>query len=113
MEPSLPTTSYKIATHCPYCAFQCGMLLSDGNGRINVDGDSRFPVNNGALCIKGWTSAETLNDSERLRYPLIRSSDGRLRTASWDAAMDRIVEAITDLQAKYGAGSIGMFGGGL
>ena len=26
--------------------------------------------------------------------------------------MDRIVEAITDLQANYGAGSIGMFGGG-
>ena len=77
-----------------------------------VDGDSRFPVNNGALCIKGWTSAEALNHSERLRYPLVRSSDGRLRTASWDAAFDRIVGAVTDLQAKYGTESVGMFGGG-
>ena len=42
MGPSLPTTSYKIATHCPYCAFQCGMLLSDGDGGVKV-GRSPLP----------------------------------------------------------------------
>ena len=112
MEPSLPTTSHKIATHCPYCAFQCGMVLSDRNGHTNVEGDPEFPVNKGALCIKGWTSAELLDHPERLLQPLIRSSDGRLRTASWDAALNRIAEAVTDLQSKYGADSVGMFGGG-
>jgi assimilatory nitrate reductase catalytic subunit len=48
-----------VATHCPYCALQCGMRIApDG---ATVSGDEEFPVNNGALCVKGWTSAELLN----------------------------------------------------
>ena len=32
--------------------------------------------------------------------------------ASWDAALDRIIEGITDAQSKYGLDAVGMFGGG-
>ena len=51
-----------IATHCPYCALQCGVLFADGR----VDGNAEFPVNRGALCVKGWTSGELLGHPERL-----------------------------------------------
>ena len=34
-------------------------------------GNQAFPVNKGALCIKGFTSGETLDHPERLRTPLV------------------------------------------
>ena len=100
------------STHCPYCAFQCGMKLSGEPDRAIVVGNDDFPVNKGALCLKGWTSAEALAHPERLHTPLLRTSDGQLRAASWEAAMDRIEEAVRESQAKYGPESVGMFGGG-
>ena len=46
-------------THCPYCAFQqCGMMIRVGAGTpAEVSPDPAFPVNNGQMCIKGFTSA--------------------------------------------------------
>ena len=55
-----------MRTHCPYCAFQCGMLVGvSPDGRLTIEGDREFPVNAGALCVKGWTAAETLYHDER------------------------------------------------
>ena len=36
----------------------------------NNAGDAAFPVNKGALCIKGWTAAATLAHPDRLTTPL-------------------------------------------
>ena len=41
--------------HCPYCAFQCGMVIEGAAADPKIAGNSEFPVNKGALCIKGWT----------------------------------------------------------
>ena len=112
MSTQIQTPSKTTQTHCPYCAFQCGMNISGEPEQAIVVGNEDFPVNKGALCLKGWTAAEALSHPERLRIPLIRTADGQLRTASWEAAMDRIEEAIRDSQAKYGPESVGMFGGG-
>ena len=56
--PLAPTDDLAVRTHCPYCAYQCGMLVGDGtsDAPAAVQGDPHFPVNNGQLCIKGWTS---------------------------------------------------------
>ena len=85
------------ATHCTYCAFQCGMRISiagnggtvAGNGvtmgnEATITGDADFPVNKGALCIKGWTAAATLSHPERLTTPLARDASGALVRVSWD-----------------------------
>ena len=69
-------------------------------------------MNKGALCIKGWTAAGTLNHPERLRSPLMRDADGRLAPMSWDAAMTRIVSEFKRTQEDYGADAVGVFGGG-
>ena len=63
-----------VRTHCPYCAYQCGMLIGDGSADspASVQGDPYFPVNNGELCIKGWTSTTLLRHPERITTPLIR-----------------------------------------
>ncbi len=63
------TKSAAAATHCPYCAFQCGMNISLASGQLEVSGDPEFPVNRGALCVKGWTAAQTMAHPERLLTP--------------------------------------------
>jgi assimilatory nitrate reductase catalytic subunit len=105
-----PTTS--TATHCPYCAFQCGVRVGSTDGATVVVGDPDFPVNKGALCIKGFTAAETLDHSERLRTPFVRSRSGVLAPASWDEALDRIATGIRATQESHGADAVGVFGGG-
>ncbi|MFW6195537.1 MAG: molybdopterin oxidoreductase family protein, partial [Chloroflexota bacterium] len=100
-------------THCPYCAFQCGMTLtaSAGDAPI-VSGDNDFPVNHGALCVKGWTSAELLRHPDRLTTPLGRTPEGKLAPVSWDEALGRVVEGIQQAQERYGRDSVAVFGGG-
>jgi len=102
------------ATHCPYCALQCGMnLATEGNGLLTVQARPDFPTNKGGLCQKGWTAADLLLHPDRLTTPLVRGSkDGGLRPASWDEALSRVTAAIQAAQAVYGLDSVGIFGGG-
>jgi len=113
---SLPLTQIDelaIRTHCPFCAYQCGMIVGDGasDAPAAVQGDPYFPVNNGELCIKGWTSTTLLRHPERITTPLIRSS-GELREATWDAALDCVAEAIQKTKREHGADAVGVFGSG-
>jgi assimilatory nitrate reductase catalytic subunit len=108
------------ATHCPYCALQCGITLSitppgrtAGPPTVALLPQEDFPTNRGGLCAKGWTAAELLDSPERLTRPLIRDTPGApLRPASWDDALDRVAAAIRRSQERYGADSVGCFGGG-
>ena len=90
-----------IPTHCPYCAFQCGVHLTATEGKLAVSGNAGFPVNKGALCVKGWTAAATLAHPERLRTPLARQN-GELVPVSWDEALGRIADGIRLTQARHG-----------
>ncbi len=86
-------------------------VTCDGD-RIEIEGNKRFPVNEGGLCLKGWTAAETIRHPERLLSPLVRSAAGTLDPASWQSAIDRIASAIRATQAAYGRDAVGVFGGG-
>lgn len=100
------------ATHCPYCALQCGMNLTNGTGPIQVQ-PRDFPTNKGGLCRKGWTSVELLSHPERLTQPLVRArKNSALRPATWDEAIGRIVQEIELAQLRYGKDAVGIFGGG-
>src|ERR1700704_671368 len=101
-----------VTTHCPYCALQCGMHLVRGVNGIEVAGNEKFPVNEGGLCIKGWSATETLAHPDRLLAPLMRNSQGVLVKASWAAALARIADRIGAVQRKHGPDAVGVFGGG-
>ena len=88
------------------------MVIEGAAADPKIAGNSEFPVNKGALCIKGWTAAGTLNHPERLRSPLMRDADGRLAPMSWDAAMTRIVSEFKRTQEDYGADAVGCSGEG-
>ena len=86
-------------------------LVCEGD-RVDVTGNKRFPVNEGGLCVKGWSAAATLRHPDRLLSPLARDADGTLVPVSWENAIDRIASAIRATQAAYGRDAIGVFGGG-
>ncbi|MEO8563106.1 MAG: molybdopterin oxidoreductase family protein [bacterium] len=109
---AIAPTATDTATHCPYCAFQCGVRVTEAEGALVVVGDADFPVNRGALCIKGFSAGETLDHPLRLRTPLVRSGSGDLEPATWDEALDRITAGIRASQESFGHDSVGVFGGG-
>ena len=98
-------------THCPYCSLQCGMRLT-GRRTVEVEGWAEFPVNEGALCRKGWTSAELLRHRERLTSPLVREAGGSFRTASWDEALSVVASRVAAIQDAHGRDAVAVFGGG-
>lgn len=105
-------TSADVATHCPYCALQCGMTLRATPERVEVRA-RQFPTNRGGLCQKGWTAAELLDHPDRLTTPLVRDRRGaELRPATWDEALDKVTKTVTGLQSAHGRDSVAVFGGG-
>jgi assimilatory nitrate reductase catalytic subunit len=113
--PNAADTELAFRTHCPYCAFQCGIRMDDtrSDPAAIVQGDPHFPVNNGQLCIKGWTSSALLNHPERLLSPLIRDARREpFRECSWEEAMDRTAGAMIRTRDRYGADANGVFGSG-
>ncbi len=99
------------ATHCPYCALQCGMFVADsraaGVTEIGVTPREDIPANAGGLCQKGWTSAELLTSPDRLTTPLLHG-----RPVSWDEALDFVADRIRAVQAEHGPDGVAVFGGG-
>lgn len=105
-------TSTPIATHCPYCAMQCGMNLSLQSEGWQVEARN-FPTNRGGMCRKGWTSVALLEHPERLTTPLLRhEKGGPLQPATWDEALDFIFQRVTAVQERWGRDAVGVFGGG-
>jgi assimilatory nitrate reductase catalytic subunit len=110
-----------VATHCPYCSLQCAMTLVPGEvdsppaaGPPSLAVASRdFPTNRGGLCKKGWTAAELLDSSQRLRAPLMRHARNEpLLPTTWVEAIERIARAFSTVQAAHGRDAVGIFGGG-
>jgi assimilatory nitrate reductase catalytic subunit len=89
-------------------------LTLERNGRaLEVQPWPEFPVNEGALCRKGWTAVGLRGHRERLTTPLVRDREtGELRAACWDEALDLIAGRLNALRASYGADAVAVFGGG-
>lgn len=100
-------------THCPYCALQCGMILTPSKEAVGIEARQDFPTNRGGLCRKGWTSIDLLFHPDRLTTPLMRDrKDSPLREATWEEALDRVADGIRAVQQRYGRDSVSVFGGG-
>src|SRR5262245_58587401 len=101
-----------VATHCPYCALQCGIFFSAEGSGGTIEPNPLFPVNKGGLCVKGWSAAATLNHIDRLRTPLVRTAQGELAPVSWEVAIGEIAERFKRIQSRHGFDAVGVFGGG-
>jgi formate dehydrogenase major subunit/formate dehydrogenase alpha subunit len=92
----------KTLTVCPYCGTGCMFHLTTDNGRITgLEPSSTHPVNRGSLCVKGWNAFGFVNHPDRLTSPLIRRN-GKLEPASWDEALDTVVNRLKSVQKQHG-----------
>ena len=108
-------TTETTRTHCPYCAFQCGMTVTaqqTTHRELRVQADPDFPVNRGQMCIKGFTSAALLDHPARLRSPKLRLREGRLVPVGWDTALDFIAEKLLAISERFGPAALAAFGSG-
>ncbi len=97
-------------TTCPYCGVGCGVLATpDGKGGASIAGDTEHPANFGRLCSKGSALGETLGLEERLLYPLIRCSNGKMEQVAWTDALDHVANRLQHIIAKYGPDSVAFY----
>jgi anaerobic selenocysteine-containing dehydrogenase len=97
-----------VRTTCGYCSVGCGMLVGVRDGRaVAVQGDPDHPVNRGRLCPKGLSEHHTLRAEGRLTAPIV---DGR--PATWDHALDRVVDGFRDLLDRHGPESVAVLSTG-
>lgn len=96
---------------CPYdCPDTCGLLLyNDGKTVSRVKGDPEHPFTRGTLCPKMANYEKTIHAPGRIKTPLIRKGpkgSGEYSTATWDEAIDIIVQKWKNIIGNYGAEAI-------
>lgn len=104
--PTQPPVKAGAATHCPYCALQCGMNVAAGE-TVTITPREDIPANAGGLCQKGWTAGELLTSGERLTTPLLYGEP-----VGWDEALDFVAARIRAVQGEHGPNGVAVFGGG-
>jgi ferredoxin-nitrate reductase len=101
-----------VQSACVLCSNGCALDIGVKNGRIiGVRGRTGDRVNRGRLGPKGlhgWIANES---SGRLTYPMIRRN-GNLERASWDDAMDLIVQRTQEITASHTANAVGFYTSG-
>ena len=84
---------------CCYCAVGCGLIVHTsrkGDGRVmNIEGDPDHVINRGALCAKGSSLSQLVENENRLTQPMYRAPNtDKFETVSWDWALEQIAERI-------------------
>lgn len=89
-------------TVCPYCSVGCGIIVYAENGKIiNTEGDPDHPISEGALCAKGSSVSQLVNNDTRVKKPMYREPGGTAwKEVEWDWALDRIARLVKDARDK-------------
>src|SRR6476660_2930168 len=110
-EPILGGPALVVKTACPLdCPDACSLAVTVQHGKvITIDGSRKNPVTGGYICAKVRKFDQRLYGPDRLLYPAIRKGrkgDGRFKRASWDEALQLIVERMQEAKSAHGAESI-------
>ncbi|MDO9566003.1 MAG: molybdopterin-dependent oxidoreductase [Candidatus Desulfaltia sp.] len=102
-----PEPAKNIPSHCYTCGALCGMVANLKDGiLVKTSGLPGDPKGGGRLCPKGASANKHLYSPYRLKSPMIKEN-GRFRKASWDEALDRVVQGIKSIEQ----GKLGYFRG--
>lgn len=104
---------------CRFCGTGCSVLVGVKDGKIMaVRGDPESSVNQGTLCVKGYSLPFIQYGRDRLTRPLVRmrkgqyDKKGELTETSWDKALQLIVDKAKQAFKMKGPASVAMFGSG-
>lgn len=106
---------------CSYCGVGCPYTVeTDARGEDRV-----LPLSPLGLCVKGKTSLMTGGDAERakrmvrrgladdrIRVPMIRGHDGRMKEVTWDEALDRAAWLFLHAREWVGPDACAIYGNG-
>lgn len=92
----------ETTTICPYCAVGCGIICHSSGGKvINTEGDPDNPINQGALCAKGASLYQWVNNEKRVTTPLYRApGSATWQKVSWDWALSEIAKRVKEARDK-------------
>ncbi|MFQ6074796.1 MAG: formate dehydrogenase subunit alpha [Candidatus Bathyarchaeia archaeon] len=99
----------KVRTTCVYCGTGCSLYLKVRKGRVVGVIPDRDGIDQGKLCIKGWSIHEFVHSPLRLTKPLIRDEGRRFREVSWDLALSHVAKRLKAIRERYGSDAIGLF----
>lgn len=104
--------SARVATHCPYCALNCGLQLDVVDGviedKVRWKGS---PLTGGALCSKGTTAHLQVHHPDRITKPLLRQGTEFVEI-EWDDALDRAADGFLRIRNEHGAAANAVLSGG-
>jgi ferredoxin-nitrate reductase len=101
-----------VQSACVLCSMDCGLDVAVRDGRIvGVRGRADDRVNHGRLGPKGLYGWQANNSPDRLTTPLIRR-DGELVPASWDEALDLVVDRSRQVINEQGPLGMGFYNSG-
>ncbi len=106
-----------IPTYCDVCFWKCGAIASVRDGALwKIEGNPADPLSRGRLCPRGTGGIGAHSDPDRLKRPLIRTSErGKevWKEVSWDEAFAYIANKMHAIKATYGPESVAMFSHGV
>jgi anaerobic selenocysteine-containing dehydrogenase len=104
----MATTVYRT---CNVCEAMCGMTLTVEDNRVTeIRPDKDDVFSRGHICPKGPAMREVLEDPDRLRAPLRRTTAG-WETISWGEALDEAAARLSAVQRDHGRDAVGMYVG--
>ncbi|HEY7693960.1 MAG TPA: nitrate reductase [Gaiellaceae bacterium] len=101
-----------VPSACVLCSNGCGLDIAVADGRIvGVRGRPNDRINHGRLGPKGLNGWRANNSADRLTRPLVRR-DGELAPATWDEAMELLVDRSRQVLAESGPLAFGFYTSG-
>ncbi len=115
----------EVDSICPYCGVGCQLKFQVKENKIIGVESKNGPANLGRLCVKGRYGFDYIHNPDRLTEPLIRREDvpkeewqnfdpknpfTHFRVASWQEALDKAAQNLSDIKQKYGASALSGFG---
>jgi len=100
-------------SQCRFCGTGCTVVAGVRNGRIvSIQGDADSPINEGRVCIKGFSLPHILYGKDRLTRPMVRQAGGGFKAVSWNEALDLVAGTFVDNIRRHGKDSVAWYGSG-
>ncbi len=98
-----------IPSYCDVCFMGCGINVTVKNGRaIKIEGNPVHPISRGKLCPRGTGGLGQLYDPDRLKTPLIRTSNDQFKAVSWDEALSYVADKMKSIKDQHGPESLAL-----
>lgn len=98
-----------IPSYCDVCFMGCGINVTVKNGKaIKIEGNRFHPISRGKLCPRGTGGLGQLYDPDRLKTPLLRTSNDQFKAVSWDEALSYIADKMKSIMNQHGPESLAL-----